>query len=106
MSIVFKTTITPSAPVVDHEAMAAMPIDEQTLLEALGDAMGMLAAKQRREWEQEFGAMRQKIANLEGRIDVLVSLTQGKGQAVDLPPLPKLFEASSQQTIRKLRVSR
>jgi hypothetical protein len=106
MSVVFKTTVTPSAPVVDREAMAAVPIDQQTLLNALGDAMGMLAAEQRGEREQEFGAMRQKIATLEGKVDALMSLMQGKGQLIDLPPLPRSYEASSEQMIRKIRVQR
>jgi hypothetical protein len=61
---------------------------KQRLLEAIGDTMGMLAAEQRKEREQEFDAMRQKIATLEGRVDVLMSLIQGKGQIIDLPPLP------------------
>ena len=86
--------------------MAALPVDQQALLNALGDAMGVLAAEQRKEREREASALRERIAAIEGKVDALMSLMQGKGQLVDLPPLPKLFEASSQQTVRKLRVSR
>jgi hypothetical protein len=45
MSVVFKTTVNrPSALAIDREAMAAVPIDQQALLNALGDAMGMTKA--------------------------------------------------------------
>jgi hypothetical protein len=105
MSLVFKTTVnSPSTHVTDRDAedaliarastytgeeMAGVPIDQLRLLEAIGDTMGMLAAEQRKEREQEFGAMRQKIATLEGRVDVLMSLMmEGRGQIIDLPPLP------------------
>jgi hypothetical protein len=90
MSVVFKTTVNrPSALVVDREAVAAIPIDQQALLNALGDAMGILAAEERKDREHEVGELREKIATLEGRLDVLMSLMmEGKGQIIDLPPLP------------------
>jgi hypothetical protein len=106
MSLVFKTTVTPSTHVVDREAMAAVPVDQQALLNALGDAMGVLAAEQRTEREREASALRERIAAIEGKVDALMSLMQGKGQVIDLPPLPRAYEASSEQTIRKVRVSR
>ena len=103
MSVVFKTTVNrSSALMADRDAMAVLPID----LEALGDVMGTLAAEQRREHEREASALREKIAKLEGKVDVLMSLMQGKAQIVDLPPLPKSFEASNKTIIRKVRVSR
>ena len=52
MSVVFKTTVnSASALAVDRDAMAALPIDQQILLEALGDVMGMLAAEEREQRE-------------------------------------------------------
>jgi hypothetical protein len=76
MSVVFKTTFnSPSTHVVDcdagdafvvahasvhnGEAMTAAPIDQQTLLNALGDAMGILAAEQRTEREQQVSELRE-----------------------------------------------
>jgi hypothetical protein len=106
MSVVFKTTVTPSTPVFDREAKEAVPVDQQTLLEALGDAMGVLAAEQRKEREREASALRERIAAIEGKVDALMSLMQGKGQVIDLPPLPRSCEASSEQIIRKIRVQR
>ena len=50
--------------------------------------MGILAAEERKNREHEVSALREKIAMLEGQIDVLMSLMQGKGQIIDLPPLP------------------
>jgi hypothetical protein len=96
MSVIFKTTInSPSKHLVDRnademfdEAAATAPSEQQILLDALGDAMGMLAAEQRKEREQEASALREKIAMLEGRVDVLMRLMEGKGQIIDLPPLP------------------
>ena len=121
MNFLYKTTVNPPTkrevnsdagdtfltypPDYGAEAAAAVPIDQQTLLEAPGDVMGMLAAEQRREREREVSALREKIATLEGKVDALMALMQGKGQLVDLPPLPK-FEASDEQIITKLRVSR
>jgi hypothetical protein len=107
MSVVFKTTVNPpSTHVVDREAMAALPIDQQTLLNALGDAMGVIAAEQRMEREQQVTELRERIAAIEAKVEVLLSLMQGKSQVIDLPPLPRSVEASSEKTIRKLRVSR
>ena len=107
MSVVFKTTVNrPSALVIDREAMAAVPIDQQALLNALGDAMGILAAEQRKEREQQVSELRERIAAIEGKVEVLMSLMQGKGQVIDLPPLPRSVEASPEKTIRKLRMSR
>jgi hypothetical protein len=103
MSVVFKTTVnTPSRHVVDRkadtfvtlgpiysgDAAAAAPIDEHILLDALGDAMGMIAAEQRMEREHEANALREKIATLEGKVDVLVRLMEGKSVIIDLPALP------------------
>jgi hypothetical protein len=65
-----------------------LPIDQQTLLEAVAQAMAMRSAEHRAEYEQELAALREKIAKLEGQIDVLMSLMQGKGQIIDLPSLP------------------
>ena len=50
--------------------------------------MAMRSAEHRAEYEQELAALREKIAMLEGKVDVLMSLMQGKGQIIDLPPLP------------------
>jgi hypothetical protein len=109
MTFIYKTTVTLSrSQVVDSEAEEAttdLPIDQQTLLEAVAQAMAMRSAEHRAEYEQELAALREKIAGLEGKVDALMSLMQGR-QLVDLPPPPKLFEASSEQMIRKLRVSR
>ena len=92
MTFIYKTTVTPPrSQVVDSEAEEAMtdlPIDQQTLLEAVAQAMAMRSAEHRAEYEQELAALREKIAKLEGQIEVLMSLTQGKGQIIDLPPLP------------------
>jgi hypothetical protein len=69
MSVVFKTTVdSPSTHVVDCDAMAAVPIDQQALLNALGDAMGMLAAEERIEREQQVSELREKTAALEGKV--------------------------------------
>lgn len=107
MSVVFKTTVNrPSGLVIDREAMAGVPIDQQTLLNALGDAMGILAAEQRMEREQQVTELRERIAAIEAKVEVLLSLMQGRSQVIDLPPLPRSFEANSERTIRKLRVSR
>ena len=92
MTFIYKTTVTPPrSQVVDsetEEAMTDLPIDQQTLLEAVAQAMAMRSAEHRAEYEQELSALREKIAKLEGQIDVLMSLMQGKGQIIDLPPLP------------------
>ena len=91
MTFIYKTTTPPRSQVVDSEAEEAMtdlPIDQQTLLEAVAQAMAMRSAEHRAEYEQELAALREKIAKLEGQIDVLMSLTQGKEQIIDLPPLP------------------
>jgi hypothetical protein len=92
MTFIYKTTVTPPrSQVVDseaEEAMTELPIDQQTLLEAVAQAMAMRSAEHRAEYEQGLAALREKIAKLEGQIDVLMSLTQGKGQIIDLPPLP------------------
>ena len=104
MSVVFKTTVnSASALAVDRDAMAALPIDQQILLEALGDAMAVLAADERREREQQISDLREKTAALEGRVDALMSLMQGKGQVVDLPPLPRL--EAGDELIRKVKLS-
>jgi hypothetical protein len=121
MSVVFKTTVnSPSTHVVDcdagdtfvtrasvhnGEAVTAVPIDQQALLNALGDAMGMLAAEERKEREQQVSELREKTAALEGKVEVLLSLIQGKGQIIDLPALPR-SESSSEKMIRKIRVTR
>jgi hypothetical protein len=82
---IYKTTVTPPWSKVSdseaEEAFAALPIDDQMLVDAVSQAMGMLSAEHR-------AALREKIAKLEGQIDVLMSLLQGKGQIIDLPPLP------------------
>ena len=92
MTFIYKTTVTPPrSQVVDSEAeedMTDLLIDQQTLLEAVAQAIAMRAAEHRAEYEQELAALREKIATLEGQIDVLLSLMQGKGQIIDLPPLP------------------
>jgi hypothetical protein len=92
MTFIYKTTVTPPrSQVVDSEAeetFAALPVDQQILVDAVSQAMGMLSAEHRVEYEQELAALREKIAKLEGQIDVLMSLMQGKGQIIDLPPLP------------------
>ena len=76
------------APPHGPKAMTDLPIYQQTLLEAVAQAMAMRSAEHRAEYEQELAALREKIAMLEGKVDVLMSLMQGKGQIIDLPPLP------------------
>lgn len=86
MSVVFKITVNrPSALVIDREAMAAVPSDQQTLLNALGDAMGILAAEERKNREHEVSALREKIAMIEGKVDVLMSLMEANRRIIDLP---------------------
>ena len=89
---IYKTTVTPPWSKVSdseaEEAFAALPVDQQILVDAVSQAMGMLSAEHRVEYEQELAALREKIAKLEGQLDVLASLMQGKGQIIDLPPLP------------------
>jgi hypothetical protein len=118
MSVVFKTTVnSPSAlavdciardrfvtpaPVHSGEAASPLPID-QTLLEAIGDAMAVLAADERKEREQQISELREKAAMLGGRVDALMSLMRGKGQVIDLPPLPR--SDIGDELIRKAKLS-
>jgi hypothetical protein len=46
-----------------------------------------------------------RIARLEGKVEALMALLQGRGQVVDLPPLPKI-EASTERTlVTKVKVT-
>jgi hypothetical protein len=86
-------------------------------VEAFIDAGAQTLAEVRRDWSREREIIRAeshelmndfdaRLARLEGRIDVLMSMMQGKGQVVDPPPLPKV-EASTERTIvRKVKVTR
>ena len=85
--------------VVDGEGdeMAALPIDLDTLLDAVGQALGMSAGEEREQREREVGALRDrvvslegKVASLEGKIDVVLTLLSKGGEVIDLPsPLPR-----------------
>ena len=97
---------TPAANASGGDAVSAVPIDQRTLLHAVGDVIGMLAAEERKERERDVSELREKTAALEGKVEALLSLMHGKGQIIDLPQLPKSYEASSEKTIRKVRVSR
>ena len=111
MNIIHKITdngsVTDSTqPLADYNAWVEAFIDEGA--QALADV--------RCDWSSEKEVIRAqsreltvelevRIARLEGRVEALMSMMQGKGQLVDLPPLPKI-EASTERTIvRKVKVT-
>ena len=79
--------------------MTDLPIDQQILLEAVAEAMATRSAEHRAEYEQELAALREKIAKLEGQIDVLMSLMQGK-RADDR------FTATAEEEACRLKIAR
>jgi hypothetical protein len=104
MNIIHK--ITDNGSVTDSTQPLA---DNDVWLEGLAEAGAEVLAEIRCDWDREKQLIRAqsrelmtdfdaRIARLEGRVEVLMSLLQGKGQVVDLPPLPKI-EASTERTI-------
>jgi hypothetical protein len=107
--LIHKTTVTPveaEDTVSVGDAVPATPIDQQTLLDALGDAIGMRAALERQERELQIAELRTEMALLRGKVEVLTGLMQGRAPPpIDLPPLPKLLVTSETAILRKVRVS-
>jgi hypothetical protein len=104
MNIIYKTTVTPSQ--TEDTTQAAIADINPAFVNAVGDVMAELAAEEREERELQVGGLREKVAKLEGQIEMLSALLQGKAPVVDLPPLPKLLETNETAIVRKVRVSR
>ena len=88
MTLIYKTAVTPPrSQVVDsevEEAFAALPVDQQTMIDATSLAMAALASEEREQREKEVSALRERIAELEGKVSVLTALIENKA-AIDLP---------------------
>jgi hypothetical protein len=85
-------------------------------IEAFIEAGAETLAEVRCDWSREKEVIRGqsrdltvelevRIARLEGQVDGLLALLQGKGKAIDLPALPKI-EASAERTlVTKVKVT-
>jgi hypothetical protein len=106
MRIIHKTTFNPVvSPSGDAEPENTLvTASEKAILEAVADGTVELLGEERDEREQQISELQLKIARLEGQVESLMALLQGKGQVVDLPPLPKI-EASTERIVRKVTLT-
>ena len=106
MNIVHKTTFNQSfCPLATEPENTLVTDHDKAMLEAVAEELVEHLGEERDERERQISELQVKIARLEGQVDGLMALLQGKGQIVDLPPLPKI-EASTERTIvRKVKVT-
>lgn len=90
MTLIYKTTVTPPrSDVVAEAAFAALPTDQQAMIDGLCIAMNTLLAEESARRERDLDALRERCTGLQSQIDMLRSLVEIKSAVIDLPPLPR-----------------